>query len=301
MISLLVFGAGAVGSLVAARLSRICNVTIVGREDHISVVCRRGLEVRGITELVATDLKAATHIDEVAAPEVVLVTVKSNDTRDAVEALRPFWNEALFVSLQNGLGNEEILAEHVPRVLGAVINQGVTYVEPGIVFHAGERETLFAPFAGSDLEDARRVVRTFVDAGIPARAVPDIRRDLWAKTILNAAVNPVTALLSKRTGELLDEELASVLEAIVRESVAIARASGIELDVAEILESLRAVAQATKDNKSSMLQDLERGRPTEIDAINGALVERARALSVPAPLNALLTHLVRARASARKR
>ena len=108
-------------------------------------------------------------------------------------------------------------------------------------------------------------------------------------------MNPLTALLAKRTGELIgDPALESAIRLIVHESVAIAHAAGIALEENAILEKIWSVARATKDNKSSMLQDLQRGRRTEIDAINGALLDRARALGVAAPQNELLFHLIRA-------
>ena len=144
------------------------------------------------------------------------------------------------------------------------------------MFHAGSAEIDFGPFAGTTNEDAETVAAAFREVGFPAEAKRDIREKIWAKVILNAAVNPLTALLRKRTGELVENKaLEPVLELIVKESVAIAAASGVKLDETKILDKIVAVAKATSDNKSSMLQDLEKGRRTEIDAINGELIARA--------------------------
>jgi 2-dehydropantoate 2-reductase len=294
----MVFGAGALGSLVAARLSAAHDVTLVGRREHVEAIRTSGLRVTGRTECVATSIEAVTEAPtppDVTPPDVVLVTTKSYGTAGAVEALERFAKPSIFVSLQNGLGNEEILAEHVEKVLGAVINQGVTFLEPGAVYHAGEGETALGAFQGTEPGDAERVAAAFRETGLPAHAVDDIRTQIWLKAILNAAVNPLTALLGKRTGELVgDPALESAIRLIVHESVAIARAAGIALEENIVLEKIWSVARATKDNKSSMLQDLERGRRTEIDAINGALLDRARALGVAAPQNELLFHLIRA-------
>ena len=290
----MVFGAGALGSLVAARLSAAHNVTLVGRREHVLAIRTSGLRVTGRTECVATAIEAVTEPTE-TPPDVVLVTTKSYGTAGAVEALARFSKQSIFVSLQNGLGNEEILAERAENVLGAVINQGVTFLEPGAVYHAGEGETELGAFQGTEPGDAERVASAFRETGLPARAVDDIRARIWLKVILNAAVNPLTALLAKRTGELIgDPALESAIRLIVHESVAIAYAAGIVLEENAILEKIWSVARATKDNKSSMLQDLQRGRRTEIDAINGALLDRARALGVAAPQNELLFHLIRA-------
>lgn len=294
----LVFGAGAVGSLVAARLSQRHDVSLVAREEHVRAIREHGLVVTGRTEIHVRAIEAATSVAELAgpAPDVVLLTAKAYQTAAATAALEPFWSRALFVSLQNGLGNEETLAEHCSRVLGAVINQGVTFLEPGKVFHAGEDETWIGPFSGTSRDDAEMVARALDESGIRARAVStaNVREAIWKKVVLNAAVNPLTALLRKKTGELTgDPDLEAAIRAIVDESVAIARAAGIALDADWILAWIRKVAEVTRDNKSSMLQDVERGRPTEIDSMNGALVERARALGLAAPRNELLTHLVR--------
>ena len=290
----MVFGAGALGSLVAARLSSAHEVTLVGRREHVLAIRASGLRVTGRTECVATTIAAVTEPTE-TPPDVVLVTTKSYGTAGAVEALAGFSKQSIFVSLQNGLGNEEILAERVENVLGAVINQGVTFLEPGAVYHAGEGETELGAFQGTAPGDAERVACAFRETGLEARAVEDIRSSIWLKVILNAAVNPLTALLAKRTGELIgDPALESAIRLIVHESVAIARAAGVALEENTVLEKIWSVARATKDNKSSMLQDLQRGRRTEIDAINGALLDRARSLGVAAPQNELLFHLVRA-------
>jgi 2-dehydropantoate 2-reductase len=294
----LVFGAGAVGSLVAARLAQHYSVSLVARDEHVRAIRERGLLVTGRTEIHARNIEAAASVAELRGPhpDVVLVTVKSYQTLTAREALEPFWSRSLFVSLQNGLGNEETLAERCSRVLGAVINQGAIFVEPGKVFHAGEDETWIGPFSGTTANDSERVARSLDESGIRARAVSgaELREAIWKKVVLNAAVNPLTALLGKKTGELLENvAIDSAIRAIVEESVAIARASGVALEEGPILEWIRRVAEATRENKSSMLQDVERGRPTEIDSMNGALVERARALGIPSPRNELLTLLVR--------
>lgn len=291
----IVFGAGGVGSVVAAKLSRHHDVALVGRDDHVQAIREKGLELRGKTEMVAKDLVAVRRADELdeEPPPVILVTVKAYDSPVARDALKVFWKTAVFVSLQNGLGNEEVLAERASRVLSAVVNQGAIFLEPGVVYHAGERDTYFGPFAGTEAEDAERVAAAFVEAGMAAEAVPDVERRLWEKTVLNAAVNPVAALLGLRSGELIDEATLRILRSIVEESVAIAKASGIGVEVDDVMKAIDGIARATPDNKPSMLQDLERGKRTEIDAINGALVERAERSGLPAPLNDLLTRLVR--------
>ena len=289
----MVFGAGAMGSLVAARLADAHEVSLVGRETHVDAIRRDGLRVTGRSERHQTGIHAMTTV-EGAAPDVVLVTTKSYDTERAADALQSFAKDAIFVSLQNGLGNEEMLAQHAERVLGAVINHGVTFLEPGVVFHAGEGDIVLGPFHGTTVEDAERVARGFRDVGLSVQTVDRVMDHVWRKAVLNACVNPLTALLGKRTGELLgDEPLEEAMRAIVLETVAVAHACGADVDAGGVLAKIRIVAVATRDNKSSMLQDLQLGRRTEIDAINGEIVARARAHGLPVPRNELLFQLVR--------
>lgn len=297
---LLVFGAGAVGSVVAARLSTRHDVSIVGRRQHIEAIRERGLRLRGATECTvpADAIDAFTSAGELStneAPEMVLLTVKSYDTKRAVSELEMLWTRSVFVSLQNGLGNEETIAAYADRVLGAVINQGATFLAPGDILHAGEGQTTIGPFQGTTLRDAQALAAAFESVGLPARAVADVAPDIWSKVVLNAAANPVTGLLRKKTGELLnDTHLEEAMRLVIEECVTIAAAHGVTLEPETIESTIRTVAQATRDNKSSMFQDLERGRRTEIDAINGALVDKAEAAGLDAPLNRLLTSLIHA-------
>lgn len=290
----MVFGAGAVGSVVAARLAEIEPVSIVGRPQHVEAIREHGLRITGRTEIVQRRLDAVTDAADAAAePDVVLLTVKAYDTASAMDALAALVDRAVFVSLQNGLGNEEIIASRAARVMGAVINQGATFLRPGEVFHAGSGDVALGAFAGAGPADAEAIAEPLVAAGFPAFAVADIRARIWAKAILNAAVNPLSGLLRKRTGELVESAaLRGAMRQVVEESVAIATACGVDLEVADLLAAIEQVARATADNKSSMYQDLEKGRRTEIGAINGALVERAREQGVACPVNDLLAALV---------
>ena len=291
----LIFGTGALGSLLAARLAQDNDVTIIGRAEHIKAIRKHGLRVTGKTELCQTKLRTMTNIEDSPIPDAILVTVKAYDTHRAVASLARFYHSSSFISLQNGLGNEEVMARHAKKVLGAVINQGVTLLGPGEIFHAGTGSTEFGLYSGTTIEDVAPIVSSFKKAGMPASIVDDIRTHIWLKAVLNAAVNPLTALLRIKTGKLLDGgPLETAIRSIVLESVAIAKSSDTHLDEEEVLKIIRRVIEATQANKSSMLQDLEKGRRTEIDAINGAIVEIARANDVPHPVNALLTNLIRA-------
>lgn len=294
----LVFGAGATGSVFAARLASRYEVAVVARGDRLRRLRNDGLRVVGATEA-AVRLPAASSPTELDgfAPDFVLVTVKATDTASAAAALRDLGPNPVRVSLQNGLGNEETLAAGGHPVLGAVSNNGATLREDGEVFHAGLGEVILGAFTPETPQTAaNELAAALRSVGFPARTTADIRRALWDKVILNAAVNPVTALLGLRTGRLrADPGRRKIVARLVEESCAVAAAEGAGCSPGEIHETIRRVAAATPENRSSMLQDLERGRRTEIEAINGVISTRGRTHGVPTPWNDLMLRLVRER------
>lgn len=291
---ILVFGAGAMGSLIGGYLARNHEVTLVARRPHVEAIRREGLLIRGREELRAHP-RAVESAAEVDPPEVVVVTVKSYQTEAAAEALRPFWRDATFLSLQNGLGNVEVLARGAERVMGGVTYHGVTFLRPGEILHAGEGETLFGPVQGVGGPEAERIAAAFRECGLRATVSEEVATVLWTKAVVNACFNPLTALLRARSGALdASERLRECCAMIVHEATAVARGQGVALDAEALLARVRGVARATAGNRSSMLQDLENGRRTEIDAINGAIARMGAEQGIDCPTNRLLALLVSA-------
>lgn len=297
----LIFGAGAMGSLVGGLLSQRHETVLVGRREHVVAIRKQGLRIRGETELVAHP-EATETLGRNGNLDVVILAVKAYDTLPAVEALEPLWDRSLFLSLQNGLGNEEVLAAHASRVLGGVTTQGVTFVKPGEVYHAGAGETLIGPFEGASPEDADEVVAAFNESGLPSHLSENIRSELWLKAIVNACINPLTALLRVPNGYVLETaSTREVVRAIIEEGVHVASRLGPNLDEGLVYDRVASVVRGTATNRSSMLQDLERGRRTEIEAINGAIARLGDEVDRPAPTNALLTRLIKAAEVAARR
>lgn len=295
MASVVVFGAGAVGSWLGALLhAGGHDVTLVGREAHVAVVNARGLEVSGKTTLHARP-RAVTR-PEARPPDVLLVTVKAYDTRRAAQEARALVGpRTAVVSVQNGLGNVEALADAFTdrQVFAAVTTHGVTFVEPGHVRHAGVGYfRVGSPFN----EHARAEELTGLFRGVlpDAEHSPRIVGELWAKVVVNAAINPLTAITGLRNGALLEvPALRDLMQRAAEEAVDVARAEGAPLPEDDLAMRARRVAELTAQNKSSMLQDVERGRPTEIDAICGEVVERGLRRGVDAPVNLALRALVK--------
>jgi 2-dehydropantoate 2-reductase len=282
------------GSLYGAALAQHHDVTLVGRAPHVEAIRRDGLAVEGRTHLHVRP-RAVTDAAEVDPPDVVILTVKSYDTASAAEALRSFWGEATFLSLQNGLGNVELLAERAARVLGGVTYHGVTLLEAGKIKHAGTGDTLLGPVQGASVENAERIAAAFRECGLSASVTGSIESVIWEKAVVNACFNPLTGLLHAFSGALAAS--ASLMECsamVVEEAVAVAHAHGVELDPVRLMDRVRAVSRATSKNRSSMLQDMTKGRRTEIDAINGAIHRLGDQLGIDCPANGVLTLLVKA-------
>lgn len=280
-----VFGAGSLGSLVGGLLAGDHEVHLVGREPHVSTLREEGLRVTGAFDRRVYPSASTTPP---ATSDLALVTVKSFDTAAAARALADCAVERV-VSLQNGMGNEELLGTHLSApVLAGTCTYGARLADPGVVECTGTGKLTVGPQNGGVSTAAERAGET-LSAGLETTVAADMPRRLWEKLAVNAGINAVTALSRVPNGALVDGPATGVARDAARETAAVAAGVGIEIPDAPA-ETL-AVAEATGPNISSMQQDVLAGGRTEIDAINGYVVERA---DQPVPVNATLTGLVRA-------
>ena len=292
MVRVLVFGAGALGSFVAALLSRRNEVTIVARHETVAVVRSAGFRVHGLTEITAHPM-AVTDVEAVPSPvDVALLTVKAYDTEAACASLAKV-RPVVAVTMQNGLDNARHLERVSDRVVVALTSIGVTRLSPGVVRHAGLGPTVVGAWRANG-GDAAAIASMLTDAGLAATVADDVHRELWLKAAVNAGINPLTAIHRVVNGALLsDPALAVEMVAAAREVARVAAAAGIRLDEDEVETRVREVAASTAGNRSSMLQDVERGSRTEIEAITGIVLREARRLDVAAPVNERLYVQVR--------
>lgn len=282
-----VFGAGSLGSLLGGLLARTHTVTLVGRDPHVSTVNEQGLSIDGeITATVTPDAR----LDVPAEPvDLAIVAVKSYDTGTAARALRACDPEAV-LSVQNGLGNEEVLADALDgEVLAGTCTYGALLESPGHVRCTGLGEVALGPRTGGDSPASDRVGDAFEDARIETTVAADMPRRLWKKLAVNAGINATTALAHVENGALSAGPANDVALAAARETARVARSQGVDLTEEAAVEAVETVVEATALNHSSMLRDVERGRRTEVEAINGAVVERA---SDPVPVNETLASLL---------
>lgn len=300
-VEILVFGAGAMGSLIGGLLSIRQDVTLVGRRDHMEAIRLHGLRITGKTVRLVHP-KSATRVPGDAHPELVVVATKAYDTEAAMTSLKRFANSAVFLTLQNGLENPEVLARAARRVVAGTTSHGVTFLGPGEIRHAGIGDTTIGAWRGIDRDEVVRVRDILDEAGIRTRISEDIASDLWAKLVVNAAINPVAALAGVPNGRLVqDRALARLLEDVAREAIAVAQAEGASLAAEEVLRRTKLVARRTAANRASMLQDLDRHRRTEVDAITGAVLRAADRRGIEVPLNRALYALVQTREGAGSR
>lgn len=283
-----VFGAGSLGTLLGGLLARNHQVTLVGRDPHMTAIQENGLRITGEVDCHTTS-ETVTDGASLEA-DLACVTVKSYDTADAARSLST-GEYTTVLSLQNGLGNEERLATELDcPVLAGTSSYGALFDRPGHVECTGLGELVLGAPNGGESTRANAIKELFADAGIRTFAVPDMPRQLWEKCAINAAINPLTALTGIENGAVLDDPAWPIASEAAREAARTARENGIELADETVISSLRRVARATAKNTSSMARDVERGRQTEIDAINGAVVQQA---NEPVPMNALLTGLIK--------
>lgn len=292
-----VIGAGAMGSLFGALLAEAGQtVTLLDiRRDHVDAVNTNGLSIEkaGVRRMVR--MQATTEPERIATTDLSMVFVKSTHTAAAAEtAARLSGKTGLVLTLQNGMGNADTLAKTLDpsQVVAGTTSHGATFLGPGAIRHAGEGDTIIGSWSTAGRTGVERLAEVFRQANIATRVVDDVRTVLWAKLLINVGINAITALTGIKNGQILELEASRQLCcAAVEEAMAVARAQGIAVD-GDPVEKVFQVAAATGPNRSSMGQDVDNRRLTEIAAINGFIVRIAEMAGVPVPVNRTLTALV---------
>jgi 2-dehydropantoate 2-reductase len=282
-----ILGTGAVACLLGARLAGKADLTLLGSwRTGIFAIRRDGIRCESSTGLTSVRVNATS--------DLVIVVVKAYQTRSAVmlakDILKP---GGLALTLQNGLGNVEILREAfgAERAAGGIAILGANMVAPGVVRQCGGEIQI-------QVEKHPRIepaVAFFKSAGLDVRIVENLESLQWGKLVVNSALNPLGALLRETNEVFAERESArEVYLAVIRESAGVASAMGIPLPYDDPAEHALGMVRGTAGNRCSMLQDLENHRPTEIDAINGAIVRAASKADVPTPWNGMLVQLIKA-------
>ncbi len=259
-IRIAIMGAGALGSVIGAILSSRNDILLITRGRHLEAIRENGLRVEGLTQ-------GVFHLDaESGYPggfDLIILTVKAYDTPAAVEEMRREYEGEPIITFQNGVGVVDMLGDL--DVIPGVTTHGATLVEPGRVRHAGYGETYIGEKDGKLTERVFEIARNFTDSGLKTEVVNDIMERRWIKAAVNAAINPLATVMNVPNGKLVeDENLREIMRCIADECSRILAERGIEEDVFSLA---RKVAEETRENICSMLQDVRRGRRTEVDYI----------------------------------
>lgn len=291
-----IVGCGAIGSLFAAYLAQRDDVEVWAYDldqAHVDAINAGGLRLSGEGN-VHSHPKASTNPADIPPCDFGIVATKTLHTRAAIEATASVFPDGAVCSVQNGVGNEEILAEYVPRVIRGTTFPAGRIVEPGHVQQDTGGKTWMGPFEpkSASMEEIRQLADALTESGMETLAMEDSRGAQWTKLIFNAATNPIGALTRLPHGVACDQpKVRTLISQLVAEGAAVAAAQGITLDSDpdELVDHAREVAY---NHKASMLQDALARRRTEVAALNGGIVEFGRQYDVPTPMNEAIWALI---------
>ena len=294
---MIVLGAGAIGSLYGAKLAAENDVTLVARADHVRAITANGLRIEGIEEKTVR-VRAATEIEHIGPNTLILLTTKLTASGAALEPIAPLVrDDTTVIALQNGLNSDQIARDALRGsgvVLRAITQFGAIFERPGTIQYMAAGYTLL-----EDHERSSYIAAVLNAGGLDCRISPDIRTEVWRKLVFNCVVNPITTITRGKVGTIVDPHLNRLKQLIIDECVAVAAAEGILLET-DLLAEINAT-YAGSPNIVSMQQDLLRGRPTEIDYLNGAVVELGAKYGLDCPVNSALTNIIKGMETTRRK
>ncbi|MBI2107539.1 2-dehydropantoate 2-reductase [Candidatus Woesearchaeota archaeon] len=287
--AIIILGAGAVGSVFGAKLSQHNDVLLVARKEHADRINRDGLKTKGI-ENSNYRIKALTNINEIKKNTLILLATKVHDSKNAIEPIKNLVKkDTVILCVQNGLGSEGIVKKIIKDrclVLRAVTNIGAVYLKPGIVEFNGHSYTAIEKSAESG-----KIAENLSRCGLKSYVSDDIKAEVWKKLVLNCVINPLTAILGVRNNGIAGRKYDGLKSMIIDECLEVAEKEGIRFE----MNFLKTMNEAIKNsnNISSMQQDLLKGRKTEINFLNGAIVKLGRKRGIKTPVNWYITGIIK--------
>jgi len=295
--NIVIMGAGAIGSLFGGLLSKKNNVMLIGRTSHVNAIRKNGLNIEDKTQL-NVRIPAEGSINKVTlSPDLLILTVKSFDTRSAInQAMQIIDDDTIILSLQNGLDNIDIIKKVVDskQIITGTTTHGALFSRPGFIRHTGKGKTVLGELDGKKKGRIKHIVDLFNEVDIETTVSEDIFKEIWVKAIVNSSINPLTTFFQCKNGYLLENPiLEKNVEKVCKESTNIAKANGIDLSYQHTIQKTKEVIRSTSENHSSMLQSFKRGKKTEIDSINGKIVDIGRTHAIDTSMNEILVYLVK--------
>jgi 2-dehydropantoate 2-reductase len=293
-----IIGAGAIGCLFGILLHQSGQSVLLvhHRKGAVAYIDKKGLTLRRLSgKPVRARVKVKQSLSERDSPDLVILTVKAYDTKTATQQLETVLSGGVpILSIQNGFGNIETISRFLPKhvAIGGTTTEGALLRKPGDVVHTGRGTTWIGEIDGRLTGRLHAIKSVLRDAGFRTEVSKNIRGVIWSKAIVNSAINPITAIARVSNGELLTNSY--LLDAAFRlldEGVAVANTRQVSLALSPFPLLIRALT-STRNNKSSMLRDMESGRTTEIRQLNGWIVARGEDFGVDTPYNSLVTQLV---------
>ena len=292
--NIIVFGAGAIGSFIGSLLSKQNNVILIGRKKHVQEINKNGLTIRGKTNL-TIKIQAETNIKNISfEPDLFVLTVKSYDTEKAIKQAKSIIKKnTIVISIQNGIDNVDKIIKNVncKNVIAGVTTHGCVFLQPGMIKHTGIGKTTIGDIKGNA---SGKIAEVLNKSGIKTKISKNIIREIWIKTIVNSSINPLTAVFNCKNEHLLENPLLErIVERICYESTNVANTLNLNLTYDDMILETKKVIMDTSDNFSSMLQSIRMRKKTEIDSINGKIVEIGKKKKIDVYLNELLVFLIK--------
>jgi len=275
--NIIIFGAGAIGSLFGFFLAKNNNVILIGRKEHVKAIKKNGLKITGKTQAIKK-INAETKIENIHFnPDLLIITVKSYDTEKAIKISRKIIkNNTKIITIQNGLDNIEKIKNHTnkDKIIAGITTYAALIQKPGVIKHTGNGETILGLINKKKTKKIEEINKIFNQSGIKTKISKNIKKEIWEKAIINSSINPITTIFNCKNGYLQKNLiLKKLIKKTCRESTNIANTQNINLSHEKMYKKTLVVINNTKNNRSSMLQDFMKNKKTEIDSINNIIVK----------------------------
>lgn len=294
-----IVGPGALGLLLAANLTRTKNETWIldKNTERAKKLSEDGVKTENGNAGFKAKVNVSSDAKEIGEADIIMICVKCYDTEEALKSAKGLIGEETYVlSLQNGLGNLQLMSEFVDndKIIGGVTYHGATLIDDTTVRHTAKGETIIGQENGKVLGEIRDIAAVLTKAGFPAKITKDINSAIWSKLVINVGINALSAITRLKNGALVENEYArEIMRRAASEAVKVAKKKKAKLTYDDPIQKVEAVCKATADSLSSTLQDVLGRELTEIDYINGAIVRQAKSLNIKTPTNEMLVELVK--------